>query len=300
MNLKMRNHDPIFVLGLQRGGTGLLQNILLSHPDVCKTRGELHEVFHGRRGGREEQHELRCTTCLKLFQYAPIVLLEGYDVFSINRLAVRKPFSHITASLVDLILYQEKVKARNANENMYKSEGVPYSKKEIQRSRLLCKNLNGLVFLTPNLQQIYPDAHFVAIVRNGFAVCEGQMRRGRSLRDSALLYEKCCRRIIEDNNRLPNYTMIRFEDVLLKPKQSVQKIMSSANLSLDKVTKIRLVGRQMPNKTRDNRLFWCTFDELADHIDPEIDRRQIQRLDRETKATIMSIAGNSMRHLGYS
>jgi len=45
----MLNVKPIFIVGFQRGGTGILMNLLLSHPNVCTPRGETHQVFRGAR-----------------------------------------------------------------------------------------------------------------------------------------------------------------------------------------------------------------------------------------------------------
>jgi len=189
----MYNKNPIFILGFQRGGTGILQNILLSHPNICKTRGELHELFHGRRKTKNKIKWLSFTTAIQITKYLPIMFIEMSDIFSITKFHKRKPLKKISKKIIDRVLYFEKMKAIHTNENLYKHEYIKYTNKEISSSRLLVKNLNGLIFLTENLYDLYPDAFFIGFVRNGFAVCEGHKRRGFDIEDSAMLYEKCCR-----------------------------------------------------------------------------------------------------------
>jgi hypothetical protein len=43
----MLNTAPIFVNAFARGGSMILVNLLLSHPNVCCPSGETHKVFRG-------------------------------------------------------------------------------------------------------------------------------------------------------------------------------------------------------------------------------------------------------------
>ena len=43
---------------------------------------------------------------------------------------------------------------------------------------MLSKNGTGTVFATDLLAKMYPDATFIALIRNGLAICEGFTRRG--------------------------------------------------------------------------------------------------------------------------
>ena len=89
-----------------------------------------------------------------------------------------------------------------------------HKRSEIARRRLLCKNVNGVVFTTPLFQKMYPDATFIALVRNGLALCEGFVRRGWNARDFGILYDRVCRRMLEDARSVSNYNIVRFEDLL--------------------------------------------------------------------------------------
>ena len=75
---------PIFILGLQRGGTNQPLNILRSHPSTYWPAGEFHEPFRPRSLKRERLAALR-----KLVRYAPIWLTAG-DVLNLDA-PLRKP-----------------------------------------------------------------------------------------------------------------------------------------------------------------------------------------------------------------
>ena len=70
---------PIFILGIQRGGTNQILNILRSHPATSWPQGEFHEVFRPR-GLRAE----RTRALAKLRRYAPIYLTAG-DILDPDR-----------------------------------------------------------------------------------------------------------------------------------------------------------------------------------------------------------------------
>ena len=185
----MRNVRPIFLLGFTRGGTNLVLNLLRSHPEVCSPRGETHEVF------RAKPNEPPAVRLAKRLRYAPIRVLEGRDVLDARDWTPREPLHPLSRRWIDRVLYAEKLRAREPGQNRWKSEGVPYRDDEIRRARLLCKNVNGLLLVSGEMARTWPDATFVALVRNGFAVCEGHRRRGVELAEAARRYEIGCRAI---------------------------------------------------------------------------------------------------------
>ena len=71
---------PIFLLGIQRGGTNQVLNVLRSHPATYWPGGELHEVFRPRSlYGEGPRRAAR-----KLLRYAPILLTAG-DILDVDR-----------------------------------------------------------------------------------------------------------------------------------------------------------------------------------------------------------------------
>ena len=71
---------PIFLLGIQRGGTNQVLNILRSHPATCWPQGEFHEIFRPR--GLRAEGPARLWQ--KLRRYAPILLTAG-DILDPDR-----------------------------------------------------------------------------------------------------------------------------------------------------------------------------------------------------------------------
>jgi hypothetical protein len=308
----MRNKLPIFLVGFRRSGTNILLNLLRSHPEVCSPRGETHEVF---RGKGTEPFAVRNAKRLRCF---PIVLMERQHVFDHKNWEPRPEFSFLTRWLVDRILFAEKSKALGPDQNLYKSENEKYTREEIRRSRLLCKNVNGLIFLSGQLAKIYPDATFIAIVRDGFAVCEGQIRRGVAPGSSARNYERACQRIILDADTIPNYHVIKYEDIMADPQTSLRAVYDLAGLDGSLVKKIRLQnkpvieagGQHASTLTsaappsagtlpEHKQLHWHDLDEFAQFFRTDINENQRNRLSPENQQIIETECRNSLRHFGY-
>lgn len=167
----MLNKKPIFVVGFERGGTGILLNLLLSHPKVCKPEGETHEVFRGSR--KIFPAEPLFIYLKKILKYLPILITQKSDVMSIHLWETRREFSLKTMDRIDKIFYYSKLKAIGPTQNLFKNENETYTFEELRNCRIICKNLNGLIFLSENFYEMYRDATFIAIIRNGFALGAG-------------------------------------------------------------------------------------------------------------------------------
>jgi hypothetical protein len=315
----MLNKRPIFLVGFARGGTNILLNLLRSHPEVCSPRGETQEVF---RGKASEPFFVRNA---KRARYLPILLMERQDVFHHRNWQHRPEFSPLTRWLTDRILYADKMKALAPDQNYYKSEGVPYTREEIRKARLLCKNINGLIFLSGQLAKIYPDATFLTIVRDGFAVCEGHIRRGMDAAFIARNYERACQQIILDSAMIPGYHIITYEEIMARPQATLRKVYDLAGLDESLVTKIRLqhkpvmqasgehqstggerpsIDGERPPSPQDalpphKQLHWYDREEFGRFFRTDINENQKKRLSPEHRALIETECRSSLRHFGY-
>jgi hypothetical protein len=308
----MLNKRPIFIVGFARGGTSILLNWFRSHPGVCSPRGETQEVF---RGKASEPFWVRNS---KRVRYLPILLTERRDIFSIRDWESRVSFSPLTRRLVDRILHAEKVKALDPDQNLYRSENERYTREEIRRARLLCKNINGLIFLSDEFAEMYPDGTFIAIVRDGFAVCEGHIRRGMRPELIAERYEKGCERIIRDSGSIPNFHIIRYEEVVADPRGSFEKLYRWAGLDVESVKKVRLQHKPVMDKAGQHRsvvdeskpaspdqeprykeLHWYDLDEIGRFYRTDANENQKKRLSEEAKALIEKECRNSLEYFGY-
>lgn len=297
------NKRPIFIAAFAYGGSNILLNLLRSHPQVCSPRGELNEVFKGK------VDEPVWTRLAKNLRYFPSVIAEGGDFFRFNNWAERKPLSTFTQKRIDRILYDEKLRARDETQNLYKSESVPYTDDEIRNSRLLCKNLDGLIFVSRELAKMYPDAVFFGLVRNGFAVCEGHLRRGYDFETIARNYGRGVERMIEDSKLIPNYHIIRYEDLLEKPQETLEKIYRLAGLDIRELNgKVRLQVKAVTDKDGQRKnvidkkwkeVVWLGINEFQKHFRSDLNENQIKRLTEEQKNTIIRLSGGSLRQFGY-
>src|SRR5688500_3343803 len=166
----MLNRAPIFVIGFPRGGTTLLMNILGSHPDVAAINRETHQVFYGRQDDGVAKW-------LRRVVYLPVMAGARQHVFRLSLLEDRRALPRPLRQYTGGIRYVNKP-TDSGNRRLNNGSTRPY--RELASARLLAKNMTGLAFATPMLRQMYPDATFIALVRDGLAICEGWTRRGYS------------------------------------------------------------------------------------------------------------------------
>lgn len=297
------NRKPVFIVAFAYGGSNILINLMRSHPELCSPRGELNEVFKGRRS------EPWATRFAKCARYAPILLAEGgRDVFRFNDWTPRSPFKPSTQRRVDQILFDEKLRARSPTQNRFKEEGVLYTDQELRDSRLVCKGLDGLTFVTPELSRMYPDATFIGLVRNGFAVVEGHIRRGHKLEKMAEHYELGCKTMQEHSRTVPNYHILRYEEIITSPLESLKKLYQWAGVDIGKIKKVRLqfkpvIGRTGAHegKTVEGKrpIAWYPLEEMSRHFRPDANDNQIKRLSEKQKETIRRLCPTSLKQFGY-
>lgn len=297
------NVRPVFLVGFARGGSNIVLNMLRSHPDLCTPGGELNQVFKGRPS---ESYPARAS---KLLRYLPIVLAERREIFYAGSWTDRRPFSSFSKKRIDRILYDGRFKALTPGQNLYRFEGVPYTREQVAEGRLFCKYLNGLIFLSRNLAEMYPGATFIGLVRNGLAVCEGHIRRHRyKASEIAKHYEAGCRRFIEDSERLDNFHLFRFEDVIAEPKECLMRMYMVAGLDPSVVRKVRLQFKPYitkegtPSFAASGRLpkaHWYDLDEMHRHFDVNVNENQIARLDEESLRAIKKYCSPSLEYFDY-
>jgi Sulfotransferase family len=302
------NKKPIFIVGFQHGGTNIVLNLLRSHPDVCSPRGEIQEVFKGK-GFPRRFKEPASVVVSKLWHYLPILFQQRQDIFSLDLWDGRKELSARAMQQIDRVLFAEKLKARGPTQNGYKAEGIRYTDEEISRSRLLSKNLGGLICLSRELGKMYPDATFIALVRNGYALCEGHIRRGVALEKIAQDYERGCRRMIADADSLPNYHVFRFEDLMESPRAVFEQIFRCAGLDIRQIEKVRLENKKIIGKDGQHTymhdqgregIIWYPIEQFMDHFKPDVNQHQIDRLTPAQRRKISAIASASLAHFSYS
>jgi len=295
----MLNRAPIFVNGFSFGGTNMITNLLASHPEVCWLSGETHEVFYSKPRKRLDKWVRR-------FFYLPVQVSYGLHVFGRDCLDERDRLSKFMMRYVDLLFYLDKL---TTDRNDYKSDDVRYSREEVKKCRFLAKNVNGAVLASSLFSQMYPDASFIALVRNGLALCEGYVRRGWTAGDAGRMYETVCQKMLQDSRIIPNYHIVKFEEMVSDPVGFMKKIYSYAGLYADRVEKVRLQAKRSMNSdgtrsytfggSKDRETHWFTLEELGAYMRNDVNANQIQQLGTENREFFLRQAKDSMEKLGY-
>ena len=295
----MLNKAPIFVNGFSFGGTNMIVNLLASHPDVCWLSGETHEVFYSKPRKKMDKWVRRTV-------YFPIEVFSGRHIFGRECLEPRRDLSSLMMRYVDLLFFLDKMKT---DRNEFKSEQKRYSREEVRNSRFLAKNVNGVVLASSQFARMYPDATFFALVRNGLALCEGYVRRGWAPGDAGKMYEIVCQKMIEDSRTIPNYYIVRFEDMVSDPVGFMKKIYGNAGLDESKVEKVRLQAKRSMNSdgtrsytfggSKDRETHWFTIAELRNYVRKGVNENQIDRLCLQDRDAFLNQAQGSMELLGY-
>lgn len=300
----MLNQKPIILTCFARGGSTLLVNMLLSHPYMCNSAGETKKVFKPKSDWESGWQIAR----KRFFYDIPIRLLAGQDVFNAADLTPRRPVPVYLQRYIDRILYQGRFRARIPKHNLYQYEDVEYTREELAKCRLLTKCLNGLIFTVEMFREMYPDAVFIGLLRNGLAIAEGRQRRGYPLTQMAGDFKIIAGKMLEYEREMPNFHLMRYEDMVSDPPRFLQQLYRKVGLNLAEVPKIRVESR--PITTRDGhhervqgdydtQLFWYRPDELHQLVKPDINDNQIRQLSREDIKHFMAIAGEIMERLGY-
>lgn len=295
----MLNKAPIFVNGFSFGGTNMIVNLLASHPEVCWLSGETHEVFYSKPGKKMDKWVRRAL-------YLPVQASVGQHIFGRECLEQRRGLSPLIMDYADLLLFLDKIKT---DRNEFKNELQRYTRKEIRNCRFLAKNVNGVVLASSQFAKMYPDATFIALVRNGLALCEGYVRRGWAAEAVGKMYETVCGKMIDDAEAIPNYHIVKFEEMVGDPVSFMRRIYGLAGLDAAKVEKVRLQAKRSMNKdgtrsytfggSKDRETHWFTIKELSSYVRKDVNRNQIELLGEENREIFLKFAGNAMKEFGY-
>lgn len=292
----MLNKAPIFLNCFSRGGSNILWNVFLTHPDVSSPIRETLEIF--RTGFTRPQ----------MAGYKLTLLSRQPRLLDQWNLEDRPSVPKAAQEFFDSELHLWKMKTLEDQEMKFKSETDVYTREEVEKARLVAKNNNGTILLTPMLREMYPDATFVALSRDPFALYESFKRR-QIIPDAekfAAFYNRIAGKMLEDAEKLPRYHLIKFEDLLKEPLDSVKKLYQWTDLNPAKVTKLRFKAK--PHLKADGshgsdlqigQHYWFAPDELGNFFETDINSLQATRLDEKERATIIEIAGDTLRRLNY-
>ena len=142
------------------------------------------------------------------------------------------------------------------------------------------------------LQKHFENAHFVAIVRNGYAVAEGIHRKARPKHRHDWPIEACARQwtrsnevLVEDAPFLRKLLWVRYEDLTARPREELGRIiqilgLDPEELAFDPSERLSVHERHEPLRN--------------------LNEQSIARLSIADIATITSVAENMLAHFDYT
>ena len=297
----MRNQKVIVINGFQRGGTNIVYNIFQSHPSVCSPDNlETGEII-------SQNYRLYKYPKTKLIKYfIKRVKLKLYSLLNKNFI-LNSFIVIIFGNFYDRIFYKYKKKNFTDPYNRFKYENIPYSKKEVKNSILCLKSVHYDILLTDFLSRIYNNIFFIGLVRNGFALCESWIRRGKDAKNSGLRYQKFCKKMIKDSKKLNNYIIVKFEDILEDPFKIATELYEFTRLEPKSLEKLRFQVKKILTSEGDHRIkygkergkYWFDAVSINELIDPNINKIQIQKLSEKDRKEFEKKTISILKYFNY-
>jgi hypothetical protein len=284
----MKNPKVIVVNGISRGGTNILWNMIQSHPAAC---GAMHETSRIFAPGM--RHNLRFVGDFVLKQPALRV----------------PPLLNIAGRLIDNRIYHFKLQNYLDSFNGYKAEGDAYTLEEVRQSAVVLKSINRTIYATPLFARIYgPRAYFVAIVRDGYGICESWVRRGIPADKTGRQYRQFVETMLRYAEQYPRYMMVKFEDILDQPFEVLERVFHFLELEPPAVEKFRLKSKAVLTEDGKHEApyghkgakYWLDRDTICDFLVEDIADIQKRALSPETIAAFEREAMPALQALGYA
>ena len=86
------------------------------------------------------------------------------------------------------------------------------------------------------LNRHFPNAHFIALIRNGYAVAEGIHRKaGQSVEVAAKQWQQSNRIMLDQLEKVDHKLLLRYEDLTSHPVESLDKVMNFLGLDASRL-----------------------------------------------------------------
>lgn len=261
--------QPIFLIGLHRSGTTMLQDILCNHPDLAYINNSMHVFRRSFCASEEIRKKLNINFRMERYLQDSVEVKadspnEGYIFWQEWLKEDSNRLNYVERTI-----------------NYFSTDELEYIKQSIrkiiwcfggQNKRFFCKNPALLPYL-PLLQDIFPDAKFIHIIRDA-RTCSNSMSKFYRLTQKQLnkIKYKLCNFVHDDKNFIPyprlpklseyiqqygpddirttaniwndginfvnhnkskisNFYEIRYEDILANPQSEIFKIIDFCELN---------------------------------------------------------------------
>jgi hypothetical protein len=135
------------------------------------------------------------------------------------------------------------------------------------------------------LERHFEDAHFIAVVRNGYAVAEGIRRKaGHPLRLAGEQWAKCNEILLDNAGRVKRCLTVRYEDFTVAPVAVLAGILEFIGLE---AAGIDIAGREF---------------RVHEHVSTirNMNASALAALTPDERAEIEAVAGPMLQRLGYA
>ncbi len=294
-----KNSKPIFINGFERSGSNILVNLLTSHPGVAAVEGETNEVFQGKWNEPVRKWARRVRS-------APVLLASKQKYFDSDNLEERPSLPEWARKHVDTILFNSKMRHELAG---LRPNGK-LSEQELASTRTLSKNLNGVVLTTPELAEIFPDAMFVCLVRDGRALMNGFLRRGWTAERFSELYYTICSAMLDYKRTLgERVLMLQYENMVADPLATIEQLSQALQLSSEGFASIRLQNKKVMTTDgkydyvfgggKDREVHWFDKGEIAKYLVTNSNKAQADSTKQEDLDCFNDKCGDLISQLGY-
>jgi len=156
---------------------------------------------------------------------------------------------------------------------------------------------------------MYPDATFFALLRDPIALYESHKRRkiSKTPEQFARFYNGLVQRALRDKEALPNYHIVRFEDILSDPQGMIYELYKMAGLDPQKVTKVRFRAKPhyQANGTYGSTLpefghYWFDLERVYEILEPEINRLQSELISPGERDQVAELTRPVRETFGYA
>lgn len=276
----MLNNKVILINGISRSGSNILWNIIQSHPQACSPVSETNHILHPR----------------------------GPGLHRISRFLYTRFANSAVRRYLDEKLYNAKLKNLEHESNRYRTEDQLYSLEEVQNAALCLKALNEDIYLTDMFYSMYEDIHAIGLVRNGYAVCEGMVRRGERPDKVGASYARYMARIIEDSQRFENYRVVKFEEIVDRPFETAESLFRFCGLKPERVNKLRFKSKEITSSDGSRSetyksvggKYWFDRASVKEFMDPDVDKSQSRLLSDRDRKLFEKQAKPILEYLAYS
>jgi len=274
----MKNSKVIILAGFARGGTNIAWNLLQSHPQICSPIYETGE-------------HIRMSRLLRF-------------VLSSRTLSRFLPFR---AGIADRILYKFKLSNLTHLDNRYISEDELYTVRQIADTALCLKSVNHDIFYTDALARMYPGLYFIAVVRNGYALCDGYLRRGKTAAEAGVLYNRIASEMKNIAASIPNFKLVKFEDIIDHPFEIATELFEFVEVDPATLPKLRLKSKKVITSKgqhkvvcgQEHRKYWFTRNTITDILQSDVNKAQMSRLHPTSIRQFQEEAEEALTFFGY-